>query len=153
MWETIVVGMEHYNKQIKFSVDEESKWEGEEDGYVGYQLENEITLKREPDNKYDKHAVQVLMDEHLIGYIPKEDARIISEKMDRGIVVEVVERPFILIEDNQFKRLTLRLRAREKGGKKTKEDSSQRILCSDGNCIGTINENGVCNICGKPHSK
>jgi len=27
---------------------------------------------------------------------------------------------------------------------------SERILCRDGNCIGIINERGVCNICGKP---
>jgi len=29
-------------------------------------------------------------------------------------------------------------------------DFSERQLCRDGNCIGTINEKGVCNICGKP---
>ena len=29
-------------------------------------------------------------------------------------------------------------------------DFSQRILCSDGNCIGVINEQGVCSVCGKP---
>ncbi len=28
-------------------------------------------------------------------------------------------------------------------------DSSERIPCSDGTCIGTVNEKGVCNICGK----
>jgi hypothetical protein len=34
---------------------------------------------------------------------------------------------------------------------KSGEDSfSERVLCSDGNCIGIINEKGVCNICGKP---
>ena len=31
-----------------------------------------------------------------------------------------------------------------------KVDFSERTLCSDGNCIGTINESGICNICGKP---
>jgi len=25
----------------------------------------------------------------------------------------------------------------------------ERILCRDGSCIGTINEKGVCNVCGK----
>ena len=30
-------------------------------------------------------------------------------------------------------------------------DSTERIPCSDGNCIGTINEEGVCNICKKPY--
>jgi hypothetical protein len=29
-------------------------------------------------------------------------------------------------------------------------DFSDRILCSDGICIGVINEQGVCKICGKP---
>jgi hypothetical protein len=28
-------------------------------------------------------------------------------------------------------------------------ESSDRVLCSDGSCIGTINEKGVCNVCGK----
>ena len=31
-------------------------------------------------------------------------------------------------------------------------DFSQRILCSDGSCIGVINEKGTCNVCGKPYS-
>ncbi len=31
-------------------------------------------------------------------------------------------------------------------------DFSERKLCSDGNCIGIINEQGVCNICGKPYA-
>jgi len=29
-------------------------------------------------------------------------------------------------------------------------DFSSRILCSDGSCIGIV-ENGVCKICGKPY--
>ncbi|MGD9022153.1 MAG: hypothetical protein PVJ62_00080 [Deltaproteobacteria bacterium] len=31
-------------------------------------------------------------------------------------------------------------------------DFSERILCSDGSCIGVINEKGICNECGKPYS-
>jgi hypothetical protein len=31
-------------------------------------------------------------------------------------------------------------------------DWESRRLCSDGTCIGVINERGVCNICGKPYS-
>ncbi len=31
-------------------------------------------------------------------------------------------------------------------------DFSQRLLCSDGNCIGVINDQGVCKICGKPYT-
>jgi hypothetical protein len=29
-------------------------------------------------------------------------------------------------------------------------DFSKRIPCNDGTCIGTINTDGVCSICGKP---
>ncbi len=36
--------------------------------------------------------------------------------------------------------------------KETSEiDFSERVPCADGNCIGTINERGVCNVCGKPY--
>ena len=30
-------------------------------------------------------------------------------------------------------------------------DFSRRILCSDGNCIGVINEQGFCKVCGKKY--
>jgi DNA-directed RNA polymerase subunit RPC12/RpoP len=29
---------------------------------------------------------------------------------------------------------------------------SRRTLCSDGTCIGVINEQGFCKVCGKPYS-
>ncbi len=35
--------------------------------------------------------------------------------------------------------------------KKKELDFSERIPCGDGACIGTINEKGVCNVCGKPY--
>jgi hypothetical protein len=50
----------------------------------------------------------------------------------------------------------LGLESSPKGRKRKKEgeaDFSKRILCSDGNCIGVINEHGVCNICGKPYTE
>ncbi len=31
-------------------------------------------------------------------------------------------------------------------------DFSKRVLCSDGNCIGVVNEQGFCKVCGKPYS-
>ena len=30
-------------------------------------------------------------------------------------------------------------------------DFSSRVLCSDGTCIGVINEQGICKVCGKPY--
>jgi len=31
-------------------------------------------------------------------------------------------------------------------------DFDNRVLCSDGACIGVINEQGVCKVCGKPYA-
>jgi hypothetical protein len=31
-------------------------------------------------------------------------------------------------------------------------DFSTRVLCSDGTCIGVINDMGVCKVCGKPYA-
>ena len=36
--------------------------------------------------------------------------------------------------------------------KEEQVDPSDRVPCPDGNCIGTINENGVCSICRKPYT-
>jgi hypothetical protein len=33
------------------------------------------------------------------------------------------------------------------------DDFSNRVLCIDGTCIGVINEQGVCNECGKTYSE
>lgn len=32
------------------------------------------------------------------------------------------------------------------------DDFSRRILCSDGACIGVIDERGICKVCGKPYA-
>ncbi len=31
-------------------------------------------------------------------------------------------------------------------------DFADRILCSDGTCIGVVNEEGICKVCGKAYS-
>jgi predicted amidophosphoribosyltransferase len=32
------------------------------------------------------------------------------------------------------------------------DDFSRRILCSDGTCIGVIDEKGICKVCGKSYT-
>ena len=32
-------------------------------------------------------------------------------------------------------------------------DLSKRILCSDGSCIGVVDERGICKVCGKPYQE
>ncbi|HOV89155.1 MAG TPA: hypothetical protein PKW07_00385 [Syntrophorhabdaceae bacterium] len=43
------------------------------------------------------------------------------------------------------------LRHREAEEDEESIDLSNRILCSDGTCIGVV-ENGVCKVCGKPYT-
>ena len=31
------------------------------------------------------------------------------------------------------------------------DDFSNRVLCSDGTCIGVVDEKGICKVCGKPY--
>ena len=33
------------------------------------------------------------------------------------------------------------------------QEEAERILCDDGCCIGTINEKGICGVCGKPKAR
>jgi hypothetical protein len=40
----------------------------------------------------------------------------------------------------------------EKGAETEGTDFDNRVLCSDGTCIGVINEQGVCKVCGKPYT-
>jgi DnaJ-class molecular chaperone len=51
--------------------------------------------------------------------------------------------------DEIFEQQKERPTAKEKGYEKNTSEFSERIPCIDGNCIGTLNEFGCCNICGK----
>jgi hypothetical protein len=41
--------------------------------------------------------------------------------------------------------------ARAGGEGSDQVDFSSRTLCIDGSCIGVINEQGICKVCGKPY--
>lgn len=43
-----------------------------------------VLLEREYDNKFDKNAIKVIVDEKQIGYIGKDYAQILAEFMDAG---------------------------------------------------------------------
>ncbi|WP_297983962.1 HIRAN domain-containing protein [uncultured Chryseobacterium sp.] len=46
--------------------------------------ESELSLKREPDNEFDKYAVLVFFKEQKIGYLPKSKNQTIARLMDAG---------------------------------------------------------------------
>lgn len=43
-----------------------------------------LTLQRQPENPYDRNAVAVLADKHIIGFIPKTEAALVAGLLDAG---------------------------------------------------------------------
>ena len=44
----------------------------------------EVTLRREPTNKWDKNAIEVVYKNYRLGYLEKEVAMRLASQMDRG---------------------------------------------------------------------
>lgn len=49
----------------------------------GAEFEVEALLVPEPDNKFDRHAVMVIIDDHLVGYIPRNETADFHEFLDQ----------------------------------------------------------------------
>lgn len=47
-----------------------------------------LQLNREPHNRYDKHAIEILSGEAKLGYIPRANNKTIARLMDEGIEVQ-----------------------------------------------------------------
>ncbi len=43
-----------------------------------------LTLQRDPLNKHDKYAVKVMLGDLHLGFLPREDAKVLSAVMDSG---------------------------------------------------------------------
>ena len=44
----------------------------------------DVSLEREPDNKYDENAIKVIAEDHFIGYVAKEVAEDLAPILDAG---------------------------------------------------------------------
>ena len=47
----------------------------------------EVTLKREPTNKWDKNAIEVIYKGYRLGYLEREVAMRLASQMDHGLIV------------------------------------------------------------------
>jgi hypothetical protein len=62
--------------------------------YRGAEIENKLKvndsllLKREPKNKYDCYAVEVYHGDNKLGYLPREENRVVARMMDQEINVK-----------------------------------------------------------------
>ena len=54
-------------------------------------------------------------------------------------------------EDSSPEDLDVAAESNENDESKTDDDWQDRVLCSDGNCIGVIGPDGRCRECGKPY--
>lgn len=43
-----------------------------------------LTLQREPDNPYDRNAIQVLWQGHMLGFVPRRENKAVARAMDRN---------------------------------------------------------------------
>ena len=48
------------------------------------QIGDTVTLVREPENPHDSNAVAIMIDDTLVGYIPRVDNALIAQFMDAG---------------------------------------------------------------------
>jgi hypothetical protein len=47
-----------------------------------------LQLNRQPHNRYDRYAIEVLSGEAKLGYIPRAENKIIAKLMDKGVLVQ-----------------------------------------------------------------
>ena len=66
-----------------------------------------FSLKREPDNKFDKNAIEVYCKEVKIGYIPRAENKIIAKMMDQNI--RIVAKVSKFNADEIYRRIKVKL--------------------------------------------
>lgn len=77
------------------------------DNDLSLEENEELRLKREPENQYDKYAIAVYNSEKKIGYIPRRNNKVFARLMDGGksilAKVKCVDYYFDEIEDIQIR--------------------------------------------------
>lgn len=62
--------------------------------YQGPEIESQLsennllTLKREPTNQYDGYAIEVFQNNAKLGYLPRNENKVIARLMDQGVDVK-----------------------------------------------------------------
>ncbi|MCL2020974.1 MAG: HIRAN domain-containing protein [Betaproteobacteria bacterium] len=52
------------------------------------QAGDSLTLRREPDNRFDANAVRVEWQDEMLGYVPRRENRAVAAAMDRGELLD-----------------------------------------------------------------
>ena len=63
---------------------------GAKDIIASLTVKDAITLKKEPNNKYDEFAVKVLCYGVLLGYIPQEDSEFVTNLIDTKTIKKII---------------------------------------------------------------
>lgn len=56
---------------------------------LAMEVGEEVKLRKEPTNPYDRNAVKVIAERHHVGYIPKKASRFVTELIDNKRIVKV----------------------------------------------------------------
>ena len=48
---------------------------------------NTVTLEQEPNNPYDRNAIKVIAGSHWIGYVSRQDAKLINQAIKSGCTI------------------------------------------------------------------
>ncbi len=70
--------------------------------------EDALELKRDPQNKYDRYAVEVFHKTQKLGYLPRTDNKIIARMLDQGLTLKAKIRS-IDPEAHPFRRVKIRV--------------------------------------------
>lgn len=68
----------------------DQRWDMISTGRGLAKVKDRLTLKREPDNAHDPNAVAVYWLDRMLGYLPRQDAKVVARVMDNGIEVRAV---------------------------------------------------------------
>lgn len=68
-----------------------------------------LTMKREPQNPYDRNAVAVYFQEYKLGYMPRKDNRIFSRLLERHPERYRAEINEVIIYENDFVQIEMEI--------------------------------------------
>ena len=78
--------------------------------YINLDVASPISLRREPNNRYDPYAVKVISDRKHIGYVPRDLSRLVTDVIEQKCISEcyVVENDYAFrLDDADGMQVTL----------------------------------------------
>ena len=86
-----VLGMYSKERSVSFFVNGgQYRTEAAQEEYCILSVGMDVKLKAEPENKYDKYAVKVMSSRKHIGYVSKEESKLVYQVVEQGCVSDCI---------------------------------------------------------------